>query len=67
VALASEWPVRREARPLQSFLEYPPELLSAKATAGFLRRTDVSRLRFPEGFLQTVREHLLHMQRARSS
>lgn len=66
-ALASEWPVRLEARPLQTFLEYPPELLSAKATAGFLRRTDVSTLRFPEGFLQTVRKHLLHMQRARSS
>lgn len=66
-ALASEWPVRLPAPPLHTFLEYPPQLLSIKATAGFLRRADVSTLHFPEGFLQTVRKHLLHMQRATSS
>jgi DNA (cytosine-5)-methyltransferase 1 len=65
-AQASEWPVRVPAPPLHTFLEYPPDPLSVRATAGFLRRADVSSLRFPEGFLHTVREHLAHMQRATS-
>ncbi|MEY2936625.1 MAG: hypothetical protein RL033_7374 [Pseudomonadota bacterium] len=65
--LASEWPVRVPAPPLHTFLEYPPDPLSLRATAGFLRRTDGSSLRFPEGFLHTIRRHLAHMQRATSS
>lgn len=61
-AQASEWPVHTSGAPLHDFLEYTPSPLSIKATAGFLRRADVSSLHFPEGFLQTVRAHLERMQ-----
>jgi DNA (cytosine-5)-methyltransferase 1 len=58
---ASEWPVRKSCASLASFLRYEPALLSAKATTGFLRRTEVAKLRFPPGFLEAVRVHLEHM------
>jgi DNA (cytosine-5)-methyltransferase 1 len=61
--LASEWPVRIRGVALHQFLQYEPEPLSIRATAGFLRRTDVSSLHFPDGFLATVREHLATMER----
>lgn len=54
---ASEWPVRRRYTPLMQFLKYAPRPLSAKATRGFLERTGRSGLRFPEGFLDTLRQH----------
>lgn len=54
---ASEWPVRRPYCSLAYFLEYPPKPLSAKASRGFLERTSRSSLKFPEGFLETVRAH----------
>jgi DNA (cytosine-5)-methyltransferase 1 len=57
-ALASEWPCVRPRVSLQRFLQFAPEPLSAKATAGFLERTGRSTLRFPEGFLDAVRAHL---------
>jgi DNA (cytosine-5)-methyltransferase 1 len=63
---ASEWPCARPARALQEFLEYEPELLSAKATAGFLERTQRSSLHFPAGFIDQVRRHLDWMRRARN-
>jgi DNA (cytosine-5)-methyltransferase 1 len=65
-AQASEWPVQTPGAALHDFLEYPSAPLSVKATAGFLRRADVSSLRFPEGFLQTLRAHLARMQSASS-
>jgi DNA (cytosine-5)-methyltransferase 1 len=55
---ASEWPVRKRYTSLDAFLRYAPVLLSAKATSGFLRRTEVAKLRFPPGFIESVREHL---------
>ena len=64
---ASEWPCTRPRTELHRFLQFQPEPLSAKATAGFLERTQRSSLRFPEGFLDAVREHLARMQRARAS
>ena len=54
---ASEWPVRRRYVPLLDLLKYTSRPLSAKATAGFLERTDRSALRFPEGFLDSLRRH----------
>lgn len=39
----------------------PKELLSAKATAGFLQRTRRAKLRFAPGFIQAVERHLLAM------
>ena len=58
---ASEWPVKKRYKSLEEFLRYEPSLLSAKATSGFLRRTEVAKLRFPEGFLHALREHLRRM------
>ena len=58
---ASEWPVRRRYQSLAEFLRDPPSLLSAKATAGFLSRTERAKLIFPQGFLETLRVHLRHM------
>lgn len=48
---------------LETFLRYPPVLLSSKATSGFYGRTQVAKLRFPEGFLPAVRRHLDVMNR----
>lgn len=59
---ASDWPLRRRYCSLEDFLRYPPNLLSAKATAGFLRRAEVARLRFPLGFLDALRAHLQRME-----
>jgi DNA (cytosine-5)-methyltransferase 1 len=39
----------------------PKELLSLKATAGFLQRTRRAKLRFEPGFIATVERHLLAM------
>ncbi len=36
-------------------------LLSARATAGFLRRTTMGNLRFPPGFLADMESHLDRM------
>jgi len=60
---ASEWPVRRRYASLLRFLRYAPRPLSAKATRGFLERTERSGLRFPEGFLQSLRAHEARMTR----
>ncbi len=48
------------ARPvhLHEFLEFPTAPLSAKATAGFRGRTRVATLRFAEGFIDAVDQHL---------
>jgi DNA (cytosine-5)-methyltransferase 1 len=50
-------------RPLADVLtEYgPSELLSEKATLGFLQRTRRARLRFPPGFIGAVERHLVAM------
>jgi len=64
---ASEWP-RQDARlDLLEFLAYPMSLLSEKATAGFLSRTQRSHLRFPEGFLEQVQAHLIRMKQGRDA
>jgi DNA (cytosine-5)-methyltransferase 1 len=58
---ASEWPVRRQHRPLEPFLRFPTAPLSAKATAGFLGRAEAAKLRFAHGFLDAIRAHLERM------
>ncbi len=63
-AHASEWPCAQRGLALDRFLRFEPQLLSVKATAGFLERTERSSLRFPEGFLDTVRGHLARMRGA---
>jgi DNA (cytosine-5)-methyltransferase 1 len=61
----SEWPERRRYNSLDSFMRFEPTLLSAKATSGFLRRTDSARLKFPPGFLLALRRHLQRMNGSR--
>jgi DNA (cytosine-5)-methyltransferase 1 len=55
---ASEWPVKKRYLSLDAFLKYEPTPLSLKATSGFLRRTEIAKLRFPEGFIEAVQAHL---------
>jgi DNA (cytosine-5)-methyltransferase 1 len=54
---SSAYPVHAKYQPLTTFLKFEPFPLSAKATEGFLRRADASRLRFVDGFLDAVRDH----------
>lgn len=56
----STWPVHEPYEDLKNFLG-DPRLLSARATAGFLRRTGMGSLRFPPGFLDDVSSHLDRM------
>jgi DNA (cytosine-5)-methyltransferase 1 len=56
-AEVSRWPVRRPYRHLEAFLRRPVPL-SRRATAGFLQRAETSSLRFVDGFLDDVRDHL---------
>jgi DNA (cytosine-5)-methyltransferase 1 len=56
-------PVWLKRPPLHKFLKHNGDPLSAKATAGFLSRTEVSSLRFVPGFLTAVRAHLRRMER----
>jgi DNA (cytosine-5)-methyltransferase 1 len=62
-AEVSSWPVHTERVPLHKFLNHPPKLLSTKATAGFLGRTEIAKLKFPTGFLARVAAHLDRMTR----
>jgi DNA (cytosine-5)-methyltransferase 1 len=55
---------RWEERPaLIQFLRHGGKLLSARATRGFLLRTERAKLRFADGFQDRLREHLLRMER----
>jgi DNA (cytosine-5)-methyltransferase 1 len=56
----STWPVHEPYEDLRWFLD-DAQLLSARATAGFLRRAGRGRLRFPPGFLADMERHLLRM------
>jgi DNA (cytosine-5)-methyltransferase 1 len=57
------YPVWSKRPPLHKFLAYDGVPLSAKATAGFLSRTEDSSLRFVPGFIAAVRTHLRQMER----
>jgi DNA (cytosine-5)-methyltransferase 1 len=59
---AGAYPVWVKRPSLYRFLRYEGAPLSAKATAGFLSRTETSSLRFVPGFLNAVRAHLRQMQ-----
>jgi DNA (cytosine-5)-methyltransferase 1 len=56
------FPVWRERPPLADFLRYPGKPLSARATRGFLARTERGCLRFAPGFREKLREHLAAME-----
>lgn len=66
-ASVSEWPLRVDRAPLAEFLaDSDLELLSARATRGFLARatSDNCTLRFPPRFLRFVRSHLKRVEKA---
>jgi DNA (cytosine-5)-methyltransferase 1 len=56
------FPVWKRRPPLTEFLKYPGRPLSARATRGFLGRTERSTLRFVPGFQDRLRAHLLLME-----
>lgn len=60
----SGWPHRPgNALDLEGFLEHPTRPLSARATRGFLRRTERAKLRFPEGLIEALHDHLQAVER----
>lgn len=61
-AQLSTWPLHIASEPLETFLHHETQDLSVKATAGFLSRAEVAKLRFPAGFLDAVRAHLARMR-----
>lgn len=61
-AKVSEWPLILRHPPLHEFLQHPPELLSERATRGFLSRARMSSLRFPRGFIDALQAHLDRME-----
>ncbi len=61
IVRASEWPVAKQRKSLVEFLRYRPTQLSARATKGFLERTQRAKLVFDRGFLAAVRRHLDHV------
>lgn len=61
IVYASEvghFPQWKERPSLIDFLQYPTKPLSARAAAGFLKRTKKGNLRFQAGFLEAVQGHL---------
>lgn len=60
----SEYPVWRERPSLEQFLEFNGKLLSERATAGFLSRTEKAKLRFADGFQDRLRAHLKQVSEA---
>jgi DNA (cytosine-5)-methyltransferase 1 len=62
----SAFPIRSQIPALSEFLRYEPQPLSARATAGFLRRADEGSLRFVDGFLDDLRAHHSRMVSAQS-
>jgi DNA (cytosine-5)-methyltransferase 1 len=61
---AGDYPAFMPRDPLHAFLRHRGEPLSARATRGFLRRTEAGNLRFRAGFRERVRDHLDSMERA---
>jgi DNA (cytosine-5)-methyltransferase 1 len=57
------YPKWQERPALAEFLRYDGKLLSARATRGFLSRTERAKLRFADGFQSRLRDHLLRMER----
>lgn len=58
----NSFPIWQERPPLADFLLYEGKPLSARATRGFLSRTERSSLRFQPGFLDRLRRHLIRVE-----
>lgn len=57
----NSFPEWKDRPSLAAFLIFPGKPLSVRATQGFLSRTDRAKLRFPEGFLDRLRKHVLDL------
>jgi DNA (cytosine-5)-methyltransferase 1 len=57
----SLWPVQWDRPHLLDYLEFEPQPLSVRATAGFLERAERGNLRIPEDFLCEAHAHLESM------
>lgn len=57
-----QFPIWCDRSPLSEFLQFEGSPLSVRATSGFYERTQRSSLRFPDGFIDLVRKHLLEAQ-----
>lgn len=60
----SEFPKKYKYQGLESFLKYPTKPLSVRASTGFLKRANAGRLRFAEGFLDSVELHIKNVEHA---
>ena len=58
----TDYPIWQTRAPLTEFLEFSGKPLSARATRGFLSRTERAKLRFPDGFQDRLRRHLAEME-----
>jgi DNA (cytosine-5)-methyltransferase 1 len=58
----NSFPIWQERPPLADFLLHEGKPLSARATRGFLSRTERSSLRFQPGFLDRLRTHLVRIE-----
>jgi DNA (cytosine-5)-methyltransferase 1 len=56
------FPVWQERPPLSDFLQFEGKMLPARATRGFLSRTERSSLHFVQGFQDLIRAHLAIME-----
>lgn len=61
---SSTFPVRKRIPSLRDFLRFPRAPLSHRAVSGFLRRADVSCLRFEKAFIDDIRRHVERMARS---
>lgn len=61
----SSWPMQMSYRHLLDVVNGEHRALSERATSGFLSRTRTSSLRFPEGFLRDVEDHLRRIEASR--
>ena len=59
----SSYPVSLPTPHLHEWLTQEGRPLSVKATAGFLSRTKVSSLNFPDGFIRRLEKHLARVQK----
>ncbi|MBR0798722.1 DNA (cytosine-5-)-methyltransferase [Bradyrhizobium jicamae] len=57
----NSYPKWEQRAALTQFLRHDGKLLSARATRGFLSRTERAKLRFADGFQDRLRQHLLRM------
>lgn len=57
-ANVGDHPTMTDTGGLESFLEYPLHPLSTRATRGFLKRARAGRMRYPDGFLERLEEHI---------